>query len=168
MSENHPQKKTSNESPLRLDSKILEEIDPNLFKGVPKDKRDQIARIIYSVQKFHSGPLPAPETLEEYSRLIPQGAERIMKMAESQSGHRMEMEKKALSSHVNQGYIGQIFGLIIGLAAIGASVYLGINDQPILGGVIGLGGITGLVTAFIKGRDADREEVSEKSNSVKN
>ena len=116
---------------------------------------------------MHSGPLPSPETLEGYSRLIPNGAERIMKMAENQSSHRMGLEKRAISGHINQGYIGQIFGFLIGLAAIGATVYLGINGQPFLGGAIGVTGITGLVTAFIKGRDSEKEEIAVKSKKVK-
>lgn len=167
MSDKHPQKKQGNDPPSKIEEEILEGIDPELFKGVPKGKRAEIASLIYSDQRTHSGPLPSPDYLEEYSRLIPNGAERIMKMAEKQSEHRLTMEKKALSSHVNQGYIGQVFGLIIGLATIAAGVYLGINGQPLLGGVLGVGGITGLVTAFIKGRDLEQEEISEKSKKVK-
>lgn len=166
MSDNHPQKKSS-ESQSNPEEDFLEDINPDLLKGIPKNKKLEIASYILSVQRTHSGPLPSPDYLEEYSRIIPNGAERIMQMAEKQSEHRMKMENKALSSHVNQGYLGQIFGFIIGLAFLSAGVYLGINGQPILGGTLGLGGLTGLVTAFIKGRDSDREEVSEKSKTVK-
>ncbi|MDR7130982.1 putative membrane protein [Algoriphagus sp. 4150] len=90
-----------------------------------------------------------------------------MQMAEKQSAHRMAMGRKALSSHVNQGYIGQVFGLIIGLSTIAAGVYLGLNDQPTLGAVIAGVGITGLVTAFIKGRDIEREEMDAKPKKSK-
>lgn len=166
MADNQPQKKPS-ENPSNPEEEFLDEINPELLKGIPKNKRAEIASYIFSVQKTHSGPLPSPDYLDEYSRIIPNGAERIMQMAEKQSAHRMEMEKKALSSHINQGYIGQLFGLIIGLASLAAGVYLGINGQPFLGGAIGLGTITGLVTAFIKGRDSEREEISEKSRKAK-
>jgi hypothetical protein len=53
------------------------------------------------------------------------------------------------------------------LSAIGAAVYCAIIDQPVLGGVLGLSGITGLVTAFIKGRNSQLEEVEDKRQTTK-
>ena len=35
-----------------------------------------------------AGPLPPPEILEQYNRLVPDAAERILTMAETQAAHR--------------------------------------------------------------------------------
>ncbi|MDR7130981.1 hypothetical protein J2X69_003340 [Algoriphagus sp. 4150] len=59
MSENHPQKKQSNEIPSKAEEEILDRIDPEILKGVPKNKGAEIASLIYSVQRTHSGPLPS-------------------------------------------------------------------------------------------------------------
>ena len=40
-----------------------------------------------SVETFQ-GPIPPPNVLEAYERLVPGAAERILKMAENQAAHR--------------------------------------------------------------------------------
>ncbi|MGO2103477.1 MAG: DUF2335 domain-containing protein [Psychroflexus halocasei] len=44
-------------------------------------------------EKSHSGPLPDAETLVRYDSVIPEGAYRIMKMAENQQNHRISIKK---------------------------------------------------------------------------
>jgi hypothetical protein len=69
--------------------------DPQILSNLSKDKRNrllnalpQVASVLIEKHSFFSGPLPPTEMLQEYNRLIPNGAERIMTMAESQSAHR--------------------------------------------------------------------------------
>jgi hypothetical protein len=74
---------------------ILQQADPQILSNLSKDKRNrllnalpQVASVLIEKHSFFSGPLPPTEMLQEYNRLIPNGAERIMTMAESQSAHR--------------------------------------------------------------------------------
>lgn len=165
MSEGKPPKAIIKEEEP-LENEISKSIDPELLKNVPKAQRVELFRQI-KMSRTHSGPLPSPETLEEYSRLINNGAERIMVMAEKQSAHRMALERKFMNSNIWQGFIGQIFGLIVGLSAIGAAVYCATIDQPVLGSILGATGITGLVTAFIKGRNSQLQEIEDKRQTTK-
>ena len=119
------------------------------------------------MHKTHIGPLPDPETLIQYSDIIPNGAERIMQMAEKQLEHRMTMEKKVIGGQMLQSNIGQFLAFFIGIAALGASTYCIISGYEWSGGALGIGGLTGLVTAFIKGRSSQEKNLEEKQPRIK-
>lgn len=115
------------------------------------------------MHKTHIGPLPDAETLSEYSAIIPNGAERIMKMAEKQLDHRMKMENKVVGGQMLQSNIGQFLAFFIGIAALAASTYCIVSGYELSGSIIGIGGLTGLVTAFIKGRSRQEKSLEEKN-----
>ena len=143
--------------------KRLIEIDPKIFEGIPKQKKQQIIRsLVVTMHKTHIGPLPDPETLTQYSAIIPNGAERIMQMAEKQLDHRMKMENKVVGGQMLQSNIGQILAFLIGIAALGASTYCIVSGYEWSGSILGIGGLTGLVTAFIKGRSNQEKNLEEK------
>jgi uncharacterized membrane protein len=54
----------------------------------------------------HSGYLPDPLSLSAYDELIPNGADRIMKMAEKQQEHRMKIESTAIGRQPFQRFMG--------------------------------------------------------------
>jgi uncharacterized membrane protein len=87
--------------------KELAKVEPD------KAKRDKIISIF--AQSFHSGPLPAPETLKKYDEIVPGLAERIVKMAESQGAHRIELEKSVIKNQISESKRGQYFALFIAL-----------------------------------------------------
>jgi len=99
-----------------------------------------------------SGPLPAPEDFERYEQIHPGAAKLILDMAHSESEHRRSMEAKAMSRTHREVVIGQVFGLSIGLSALGATVMLGIYDKEVAASLVGGGTLLGLVTVFVKGR----------------
>lgn len=93
--------KTSTPEPIEdvnvdLSSRDLDEI----LSCLPEDKRKKALNILTSLSIAHSssfrGPLPPPSVLSEYNQVVDNGAERIMKMAENQSTHRIELEKLAI------------------------------------------------------------------------
>jgi len=133
--------------------KQLVTIDPRVFEGIPKQKKEQIIRsVLVSMHTLHIGPLPDPDTYAQYAQLIPNGADRIMLMAEKQLEHRIKLESKERSGQMLQSNIGQFLAFFIGIAAIGASTYCIVSGHDWSGSILGVGGLTGLVTAFIKGR----------------
>jgi uncharacterized membrane protein len=107
----------------------------------------------------YAGPIPPPAMLKEYDSILPGLADRIMRMAEQEAEHRRNVEAQLLAAQIAdaQKYrrveiIGQLCGLLIGFAAIGAAVYAGVHGAQWTGSLIGTTGVTGLVTAFILGR----------------
>jgi len=61
---------------------------------------------------------------------------------------------------------GQIFALFIGIFAIGVGGSVAVLGQPIVGGVLGAGGLIGLVKAFIDGRKNDNTTTSDKPKQI--
>jgi len=163
MSEEVQAQEDSENGNLANVEKRLTEIDPKIFEGIPKNKKQQIIRsLVITMHKTHIGPLPDPETLTKYSEIIPNGAERIMQMAEKQLDHRMKMENKVVGGQMLQSNIGQFLAFLIGIAALGASTYCIVSGYEWSGSALGIGGLTGLVTAFIKGRSSQEKNLEEK------
>lgn len=75
-----------------------------------------------------------------------------MIMAEKQQEHRLALEKTAITKQLSLSKQGQIFGLLIGLAAIIGGVVCILNGHEWPGAFLGGGGLTGLVSVFVIGR----------------
>lgn len=152
---------TNQNKELEIVEKQLIEVNPKLFEGVPKQKRQLIIQSILSI-KSHSGPLPDIETLSGYANLIPNGADRIMKMAEAQLAHRMKIENKVIGGQMLQSNIGQFLAFLIGLSALAAATYCISAGHEWSGSILGTGGMVGLVTAFIQGKKKQTTNLAEK------
>jgi uncharacterized membrane protein len=81
-------------------------------------------------------------------------------MAEEEVMHRRAIERESIAvqardqiSYRRSELFGQVFGLLIGIAAIGGAVYCATHGAQVAGSIIGTGGVTGLVTTFILGRN---------------
>jgi uncharacterized membrane protein len=144
-----------------------------LFKGIPEQKKIEILKIIsttLSVEQIierkitaHQGPLPHWEDLEKYGQIIPNGADRIMSMAEKQQEHRMSLETKAISEQLSQSKRGQTFGLLIGLTALIGGVICIMTGHEWAGAFLGGGGLTGLVSVFVIGKNKQTKSLRDKS-----
>ncbi|MFZ4526673.1 MAG: DUF2335 domain-containing protein [Chlorobium sp.] len=75
------------------------------------------------------GPLPLPGMMAEYDRIIPNGAERIMVVAEEQLKARISNENYALREEFKQGMYGQSYAFAISLVIIAAATFLAINGH---------------------------------------
>ena len=100
--------------------------------------------------------------MTQYAAIIPNGAERIMQMAEKQLEHRIETEKFIVRGQMSQSNMGQFLAFFIGIAALGAAAYCIIKGHDWAGSILGVGGLTGLVTAFIQGRKHQENDVKER------
>jgi uncharacterized membrane protein len=129
---------------------------------VANKKNQNTTKQVRLTQASFQGPLPPPTTLEKYNDIIPNGAERIMKMAEDQSKHRQDIEKKAISSDITNSRLGLIFGLTIGLGGILSGTYCIINGYPKSGTVLFGSTIGSLVGTFVYGSKSRKSERSQK------
>ncbi len=114
------------------------------------------------------GPIPPPGILEGYENLVPGAADRLIRMAELQQEHDNAQDRALLAAEIGdhkagrrEALVGQIFGLIIGLAAIGGATFAAINGAQWFGAALGVGGIAGLVGVFVYGRRMEREAESD-------
>lgn len=104
------------------------------------------------------GPLPAPNDLAAYDRVVPGAAERIIGMAETQGAHRRAIETRPAEAAIRAQHLGLWLGFVVTMTAIGGGIYLvslGANLSGVATIMIALGG---LVSAFIFGRERMRRE----------
>lgn len=151
-----------------INQQVPDDLKIILQKLAPEEQKTIIKSIHYSYFQAHIGPLPAPESLELYNKTIPDGAERIMRMAENQSNHRIKIEENVINGQIKQSGRGQIFGLIIAFITIGSSVALAMFGHDVVAGVLGGGTVVGLVTVFVIGKREQKEQLAEKRPDFKN
>lgn len=127
-------------------------------EGIERDKAEKIA---IEVIKYYAGPLPPPWVAEEYERLAPGSFERILRAFEAEGSHRRALEKRRVEAEIESARAmrqnekrGQNYGWIICMTAIlVAPLCLLIAPNfagATLGSVLGGGGLTGLVVAFVR------------------
>jgi len=97
-------------------------------------------------QSIYSGPLPLPNHLEQYEKICPGAAERIIKMAEDQSLHRRTLESIVIKSNARNSFFGILSGFFIGIAALD---------------------IIGLTAVFVYGSQQNKQERIEKEKIAK-
>lgn len=150
-------------------SDIVEVINkqyPRLFNGVDRNKQAQIVAAFSTslnqvqIQKTHSGPLPDAETLEHYARIIPNGAERVMAMAEREQSFRHEYSNKVSKRQLNQISRGQWLGFIIACIGLVGGIFLSYNGKETSGLSTIIGSMVLLAGAFITGRIQNKKDTN--------
>jgi uncharacterized membrane protein len=127
--------------------------NPRIFEGIKPEKRKEILQTFTKFTiKHHSGPLPEPDTLIKYNSVIPDGANRIMIMAEKQQEHRMSLESKAVNSQLGQSKTGQILGFVLALFIISTGTYLAMQGHEKMGGTLVGTTLISLVVLFVLGK----------------
>ena len=127
-----------------------------------QNQRDSkgVMLVQHSVESF-SGPLPHPDILRKFNEIVPGSADRIIKMAEEQSSHRKDLERKVIDSNISRSKWGQILGFIIAIAGLAVSCIVAIYGNAIAGGIIGVGTLASLVSVFMYGsrtREGEKED----------
>ena len=100
----------------------------------------------------HSGPIPSAPALEKYNEIIPNGADRIMSMAEKEQLHRHRMDNK----RENRASWGVVCAFALGAMGFAAAAF-GFSLK-LEAGAVGVAGVAlaSLVGAFIYGTSTKR------------
>jgi len=118
-------------------------------------KRTTIQAQVASFQ----GPIPPPELLREYNEIVPNGADRIMKMAEAQSAHRIELESIVIKGDDRRADRGLYTGFTIGIVMLALSFVLVMYGHDWAGTVFGTIDLLGLIGIFVYGRNVKMKEL---------
>lgn len=117
------------------------------------ERLPESVRISVSEAAAFSGPLPPPSMYAGYNEVLPGSAERILSMAEKEQEHRINWEDRALETTARETALGQWLGFATGLACIASSIYLAMNDNQWVAGILAGVSVLGLVKKFIRGRE---------------
>jgi uncharacterized membrane protein len=120
-----------------------------------------------TVSASFSGPIPPPALLERYNEIIPNGAERILAMAEKQSAHREYLEKRVVDGNVANQTRGSYFAFILCFTAILGGVWLIAHGQSTEGLVAIITSIGSLAGLFIYNKKQQKKERDEKADALK-
>lgn len=117
----------------------------------------QIVRHEISSQSF-SGPLPHPEILVQYNNAVPDGAERIIVMAETQANHRMALESRVVDADIKRANWGLAAGFVVAIGGLVASCLMVIGGHEVAGLALGSVDLVSLVAVFVYGTVSRRSE----------
>ena len=118
---------------------------------------------IVAQQARFSGPIPPPQFLEQYEKIVPGAAKIIIDMAKEQAVHRQELEKKVISSDISNSKIGLWFGFIIGVIGIVIGAFIIYKGQVVAGSIISGGTLATLVGTFVYGSQGRKKEREKKA-----
>lgn len=114
-----------------------------------------------------AGPLPPAEMLRQYEAILPGSADRIFKMAESQSEHRQLLEKRITASDITRSYLGMGCALAIALVGMFVTRDIVLSGNQIAGTVVGFTSLAALVTVFLKASN-DRKRIISETRKLEN
>lgn len=136
------------------------------FKTPPTITNHKQNHLSIERRQVFQGPLPPPAILEGYNKLVPNAAERILQMAERQSEHRIEMEKKVVASNIKNSNRGTIFAFIIAMSTIIGGIVIILRNHSTEGLALIISSLGVLTGIFITGkyfqkRNAEKGRVNE-------
>jgi len=99
--------------------------------------------------EISSGPIPSPQILQQYNSIVPDAAERIIRMAEKQSDHRIDLEGKVVSSNILKSYIGMMLATIIAVYGLYIAKEISINGNPWAAAIIAALDLGGLISVAV-------------------
>ena len=130
--------------------------DPELLN------REPAGQLVYKSYGF-SGPIPPPEIFAGYDKALPNGADRVMKMAEREQEHRHKMEDTIVGKESFEKRAGLVFAFTLAAFTLGVSAYLLIfTDKSGPGLTLFILEFVGLAWAFLGAKRQKRiDQVAE-------
>jgi uncharacterized membrane protein len=124
-----------------------ESVDPAEVLDEPTRHAVQAMIAGFQYESFSSPFLP-PRVLDDYSRVMPDGAERVVSMIERQASHRQRLESR-----------GQLFGFAFAMVALVGGIVLIALGQSVEGLIALIGALGGVGGLFIYNqRETHRRE----------
>lgn len=84
-------------------------------------------------------------------------------MAEEQSKHRQELEKKVINSQIIQRSTGQWMAFTIALFSLSITAYLSMIGQTTVASILASTTIIWLASVFVLGKKSQKKDLEEKS-----
>lgn len=107
-----------------------------------------------------SGSMPPPTMLGRYNNVVPNGAERIMDMAESQQSHRTQLESRVVDSDIAIRNRALTLGFWVVMTAIIGGIVLATFGLELIGSTMIAGGLISSGLTYFKGLAAKEERMS--------
>lgn len=123
---------------------------PAAVQGQPTPSAMSAELTLSQTKTSWSGPLPHPQELEAFDRVVPGAAERIVHMAEQEGAHVRDMERGALRWTGVGQILGQLLAFAVAAAGLFAAYHLAMANHDGAAMVIGGVPLATIVGAFLK------------------
>lgn len=118
--------------------------------GPQERERQRVESVKIQQKTTHfAGPLPPPESLAQYDKIVPGAAERIIAMAEKEMEHRHKNEDKTTKSIIVTTVISIVFAFISVLVLCAIVIYALYRGFGSVAGIIATGAIAAVAGVFI-------------------
>lgn len=134
----------------------FEEVASIINKSDLSDTQKIKVMEIMARKEEYSGPIPHPDHLEKYEKILSGSANRILGMAENQSTHRQNIENKLLEAEINYKNKGQNFGFIISIICIVGGIVMLFFGKNLQGFITLIGAVSMLISAFLYGNKSKK------------
>ena len=145
---------------------MLQAEHPVLQQGPIAQAQQRLASLLtLQASQYHS-PIPPPEIVAGYERVLPGSAERILAMAERQSGHRIRQEERVITSSIQREKTGQWMAFVLSLVVILGGIGLAWTGRSVTGLTMVIADLAALAGVFMYGRRAQEQERREKLEAL--
>lgn len=108
-------------------------------------------------------PIPPPDMLRQYDEVVPGAAERIFRVWEAQSEHRIAVERTFAIGDSRRAYLGLACAFVLSLLLIAVGTYAVIWGNPWVGVATFSLDIAVLAGVFVYGTNSRRRERERKA-----
>jgi uncharacterized membrane protein len=108
--------------------------------------------IIVQTQAQISGPIPSPEILAGYEKILPGAADRLVQMAEREQRHQHELDKRNQTLRAIVTFSGQASAFLLGMTGTGGGIFLVLHDKSLTGLTTFLTSLGSLVAVYLYSR----------------
>lgn len=145
----HRARPSANQAPTVIPDGTVARPTPEILDPQPVMRKVQ--QQIGVKFETYNGPLPPPGFLNEYSKTIKDGGERVFRLIESEAQHIQSQERKILDAQIRLLGRGQIAALVVAIGALLAAAYI-VQFNAIVAGMALTAGLGTLAVAFLQGR----------------
>lgn len=128
----------------------------NAKRVTDNDQREMM--IAGSFMRHHSGPLPDPDTLAAYEKILPGAAERIFLRFEKQSDHRMDMESKVIGSNTFSQRWSTVLASLVALLVASGALFLTHEGRSVAGLAVFFGTLFSFLATYALGKKLQGDE----------
>jgi uncharacterized membrane protein len=131
-------------------------------RGLPAEPQIEVTG---KVTETYSGPIPPPPQLAAFNEIIPNGADRIMTMAENVQAAQIErrikvlnIREKAIANEHSEIILGQWFAFFLCISALAGGIFLMWQGHTATGGLLSGAALVNIaVTLITRGKTNTRK-----------
>ena len=132
------------------DTKVIEPPESEEFLQSPEFRQ--------FIMQRRSGPLPTPEEFDEYNKVLPGAADRILKMAEDLTSYESKKLTEDSKIKSRNSLLGLIFAFLTSTFVLIVSYAAIMKGEGLVSLGLVVAELAALITAFVYNKNQDNEE----------